>query len=436
MTTFASSPPASSPPAPAPTARQPPDAPDPRGPAVLVLGGGTRLPRALRGHGMYVVYGGTPDEFTSAHHEACDEAWLLADGSEDNWVRRAVALHQVVPFRRVVTVRERFLTAAARIGDALGLGGNPLDTVLTLKDKFLMRQSFDGLVDGGAVQARLMHTPGDVDAFVARVGLPVVLKPRDGSGSEDIAVVRDTDGIRAARQRVRARPEALLAEEFLSGPEFSIETFTHGGRHKLLAVTEKFTGDNAVEIGHVIPARISADDRTALEETTCRFLDAVGLTEGPAHTEIILTASGPRVVESHNRPGGDGIVDLVRHVHGVDIRDLLAAQTAGVALPAASEPAGAAATWFLTAAPGIATEVSGWEAAAGRPGVVAVSPGTRAGDTVTPLRGSGDRCGSVTAVAETPDEALDRARGALALVTIRTDAALRDQQNPESRESR
>ncbi|MFG2870720.1 ATP-grasp domain-containing protein [Streptomyces sp. NPDC048338] len=411
-------------------------APTPTAPAVLVLGGGTRLPKALRDHGLHVVYGGAPAEFTPSHHDSCDEALLLT-GDEDTWVRRAVALHRQVPFARVVTVRERFLTAAARITHALGLEGNPLDTVLMLKDKSAMREAFDPEQDESAVRARVMDTPDDVDAFVARVGLPVVLKPRDGSGSEGIAVLRDAEDVAAARHRVAARPGVLLAEEFLAGPEFSVETFTHGGHHRLLAVTEKFTGDNAVEIGHVVPARVGAGDRAALEGATRRFLDAVGLTEGPAHTEVILTPRGPRIVESHNRPGGDGIVDLVRHVTGLDIRDLLAAQIAGAPLPeAAGERAGAAATWFLTAAPGLATAVSGWEEAAGRPGVVAALPGTRPGDTVTELRGSDDRCGSVTAVAATADDALDRARGALALVSVRTEPVPAHPHVPESRATR
>ncbi|MGW1073102.1 ATP-grasp domain-containing protein [Streptomyces sp. NPDC002537] len=397
--------------------------------AVLVLGGGTRLPDALRAHGLYVVYGGAPEEFTPAHRAACDEAWLLADASEDDWVRRATALHRQLPLRRAVTVRERFLVTASRINDACGLGGNPLDTVLALKDKSLMRRRLEDGGDSRAVRARLMRDPADLDAFVTTAGLPVVLKPRDGSASEGITIVRDADGVRAARQDIAARPGRLLAEEFLDGPEFSVETHSADGRHEVLAVTEKFTGEHSVEIGHVVPARVGADDRAALETATRAFLDTIGLTEGPAHTEIILTPRGPRVVESHNRPGGDGIVDLVRHVCGVDVRDLLAAQVAGAPAPTAgTDPAGAAATWFLTAAPGIATEVSGWETAAGMPGVTDVSPAVTAGDTVTPLRGSGDRCGSVTAVAATPDEALDRARRALAHVVVRTEAAPRNPQ--------
>lgn len=405
------------------------------GPAVLVLGGGTRLPKALRNHGMYVVYGGGTDEYTAAHHEACHEAWLLSGSSEDAWVARAVALHQQIPFERVVTVRERFLTTAARIADALGLAGNPLQTVRALKDKARMRELLQRRAPDSAVRAKVMRTVEEVDAFVAEVGLPIVLKPRDGSASEGITIIRHTSGMAAARQLVRSRPEALLAEEFLDGPEFSVETFSDQGSHHLLAITEKFTGPGAVEIGHLVPARISADEYATLEEATGDFLDAIGLLEGPAHTEVILTPRGPRVVESHNRPGGDGIVDLVRHVTGLDLRDLLAAQTAGEPLPAADgERAGAAATWFLTTDPGLVTEVSGWQAAAEQPGVVAVSPAVRAGDTVAPLGGSDDRCGSLIAAAPTPDEALDRARAALSLVTVHTVVA--PQQAPENRDSR
>ncbi|WMX45983.1 ATP-grasp domain-containing protein [Streptomyces roseicoloratus] len=396
----------------------------PQGGAVLVLGGGTRLPQMLRDHGMYVVYAGSTGEFTAAHGALCHEAWLLAEGSEDAWLSRAVALHREVPFVRVVTVRERFLTAAARIGDALGLGGNPLETVLALKDKSLMRRLLAERAPDSAVPARVMGTPGEVDAFVARVGLPFVLKPRDGSGSEGITIVRDEAGLAEARRLVDGRPGALLAEQFLEGPEFSVETFSGQGRHQVLAVTEKFTGEGSVEIGHVVPARIGAEERAALEEATRVFLDAVGLREGPGHTELILTAGGPRVVESHNRPGGDGIVDLVRHVTGLDVRDLLAAQTAGAPLPAPREDvAGAAATWFLTAEPGVVREVSGWEAAAGQPGIVGVSPDVEPGDAVGPLGGSDDRCGSVTAVGATGDEALARAREAVGLVTVRTETA-------------
>ncbi|WP_207187880.1 ATP-grasp domain-containing protein [Streptomyces sp. HSG2] len=404
-------------------------------PAVLVLGGGTRLPKALRAHGMYVVYGGTRDEFGPAHRDACDEALLLPDDTPGTWFRRAMLLHQEVPFQRVVTVRERFLTTAARIGDALGLVGNPLRTVLTLKDKALMRQHLDSRAETPSVRSRMVRSPDDLNDFIAQVGLPVVMKPRDGSGSEGVLILRDPADKVAAHRKVTRRPETFLVEEFLDGPEFSVESFTSHGAHRILAITEKFTGDNAVEIGHVVPARISADHHEELTAAVRAFLDEVGLTEGPAHTEIILTSRGPRVVESHNRPGGDGIVDLVRHARGIDVRDLLAAQIAGVSdgLPDDTAAAGAAATWFLTAAPGVVTRLTGWDEAARCPGVVEVSPDVRLGDTVAPLRGSSDRCGAVIAIGADPDEALDRAHHALSLVHVTTEPATTAEEEQEER---
>ncbi|MFG3194739.1 ATP-grasp domain-containing protein [Streptomyces sp. NPDC048208] len=389
-------------------------------PTVLVLGGGTRLPKALRAHGCHVVYGGTLAEFGPGHRDACDEALLLSDDDGEAWLDRAVALHKAVPFDRVVTVRERFLTTAARIRDALGLQGDPLRTVLLLKDKALMREALADAPGTPAVRAALMRAPGDLAAFAARAGLPVVLKPRDGSGSQGIQVLRDTADVERAARLVATVPDALLAEEFLDGPEYSVESFSRAGEHEVLAVTEKFTGDNAVEIGHVVPARIDTARYEALVAATRSLLDAVGLTEGPAHTEIIVTPRGPRVVESHNRPGGDGIIDLVREVTGADVRDLLAAHVAGARPPARDGAAGAAATWFLTAPPGLVTEVTGWEAAEASPGVVDTDPDVAPGDTVPELRGSDDRCGSVIATGDTPDEALARARAAAAQVRITT----------------
>lgn len=387
---------------------------------VLVLGGGTRLPKALRAHGCHVVYGGTLAEFGPGHRDACDEALLLPDDDGDVWLDRVLALHKAVPFDRVVTVRERFLTTAARIRDALGLAGNPLRTVLLLKDKALMREVLDGTPGSPAVRAALMRAPDDLAGFTARAGLPVVLKPRDGSGSQGIRVLRSAADVERAARLVAETPDALLAEEFLDGPEYSVESFSRGGEHQVLAVTEKFTGDNAVEIGHLVPARIDSAGHAALVSATRAFLDAVGLTEGPAHTEVIVTPAGPRVVESHDRPGGDGIIDLVREVTGADVRDLLAAHTAGVQPPPQVPTAEAAATWFLTAPPGLVTEVTGWQAAATSPGVLQTDPETAPGDTVPPLSSSEDRCGSLTALGATADEALERARAAIAKVHITT----------------
>ena len=126
---------------------------------------------------------------------------------------------------------------------------------------------------------------------------------------------------------------------------------------------DKLPGGGVVELGHVVPAALTPGDRTAVTELVTAVLDAVGLVEGPAHTEVIVTADGPRVVEAHSRRGGDRINELVRLVHGVDLEEATYRLALGGEGPGAPAPQGAAAIRFLTATPGLVTAVTGAGAA-------------------------------------------------------------------------
>jgi hypothetical protein len=75
-----------------------------------------------------------------------------------------------------------------------------------------------------------------------------------------------------------------------------------------------------------------------LETFTRQFLDAVQLEEGPAHTEITLTSRGPRVIESHDRPGGDRINELVRVAYDVDLKAIALGGPSGLVPVLQSSP--------------------------------------------------------------------------------------------------
>nr|OTO10604.1 hypothetical protein A5880_001288 [Enterococcus sp. 4G2_DIV0659] len=49
-------------------------------------------------------------------------------------------------------------------------------------------------------------------------------------------------------------------------------------------------------------------------------MDAIGLTDGPAHVEVKYTSEGPKIIEVNGRPGGDNITsDLIKNAYGIDI---------------------------------------------------------------------------------------------------------------------
>src|SRR5262249_34502807 len=129
--------------------------------------------------------------------------------------------------------------------------------------------------------------------------------------------------------------------------------------------TEKLaTRDSSfVELGQAVPARLPGALGAEVREIATAALKAVGYDHGIAHTEMILTTDGPRIVEVNPRPAGDCILDLLRLTSGVDLYDIAADLALGNAVDldalAATEFTGAAAIRFLTAEPGVVRRVDG-----------------------------------------------------------------------------
>jgi len=153
---------------------------------------------------------------------------------------------------------------------------------------------------------------------------------------------------------------------------------------------------------------------------TVALLDAVSLREGPSHTELKLTSRGPRIIESHNRIGGDNITDLVRQVHGVDFERL----AVGVPLGqldwdgSVREPSGGAAIRFLAPDAGVVRRIRRPSNDALEPGVT-LSMQVRVGDVIPPLTWSPDRiAGHVMATGDSAADALARCERTVAAVAI------------------
>ncbi|MCK2215437.1 ATP-grasp domain-containing protein [Actinomadura sp. ATCC 31491] len=404
-------------------------------PAVAVVGGKLKVVRKARELGARVVHIQHPDRYDRAHWPYVDQALLVDYTDTARLLPLAAALHRAYPFDAVVSLTELGLRPAAQIDDLLGLGGTTLDTVDLLLDKWRMRRRLAAL-GLSPVAAALGRTEADLRAFAAAHGLPIVVKPTSEAGSLGVTAVRDAAGLAAvpARFRELARRHAgelaagldrFLMEEFLDGPEVSVETLSFDGRHVVVAVTDKLVGGPGfVELGHSTPSRHPAPLLRRVEDLVAAFLDAVGLRHGPAHTEVKLTGRGPLVVESHNRVGGDRINELTEVAYGVDMdRYALGARLGLVEpLPAAPPPRAAAAIRFLTPPPGRVVEVTGADRVRADPALVELELTVAPGAVVRPLTWSEDRAGHVMARGASAEEALAHCARLHDLIGIRTEA--------------
>jgi len=386
-------------------------------PRAVILGGASPL-RAAHRLGAECVYV-SPGPVPEWKRAVADRVIDLDFTRTDELCRVLGALHAERPVRCVLSMTERGLLPAAVAGRHLGLPGTAVETVARLRDKAAMRTC---LADSRhAVPAVTGRSSADVLAFGAAHGYPCVVKPVDGSGS--LGVVRVDRPQDAAAAAAAQRGAAFLVEAFLAGPEYSVETLSAGGCHQVVAITEKFVlagfvpagfvpagfvSAGFVEVGHVVPARVPAPVAATLSAAAVELLYRVGLRDGAAHTEVVLTAAGPRVVESHNRVGGDRINELVRIATGVDlVAGAVELALHGVAPAAAGAPARrAAAIRFLTPRPGRVRSIEGLDEVRAHPDVVEVEVAVEVGDQVPPLRQSADRAGFVLVAAPTADAAV------------------------------
>jgi biotin carboxylase len=240
---------------------------------------------------------------------------------------------------------------------------------------------------------------------------PCVVKAPDRQGQRAMTIVRDAGGLDEATERARqgSRTGRVLYEEFVPGPEVTVNAFSVEGRFLPVTVTDRvhFEGVPGVARRHVYPAAATgAGAAAAVAEAA---VTAVGITSGPSYVQLILAVGGPRIVEVAARLGGGHDSEICRAAVGVDLA--AAAVLAAVGEPVDAEALrphakGAAVVEFLAAPPGELVAATG-------PAEVCFYD--RQGHVYGALRIATDRAGYVLATG--PDRA-----GALRSATAAVDA--------------
>ncbi|MFE2341151.1 ATP-grasp domain-containing protein [Streptomyces sp. NPDC059431] len=390
---------------------------------VLLIGGVDVHLERFKALGVRVVLVQHPDKVTAFQTKTADVTLIVDYTDWDTVLPFAEAARQVYGVDAVVSLTEPGLNPAARLADLFGLSdGRRYEVSRRMRDKWLMRRH---LISQGLPAPHVARVEGrqSLEAFGELAGYPFIVKPVSTTAGfgliraedpEDLdrvwARVKELDGGRTDRGSTMFVVDGFLMESYIDGPEFSVEALSFAGRHVVIAVTEKLVDESHfAELGHAVPARLAAADRERITGAVEEFLTGMGVTDGPSHTEIRLSSRGPVVIESHNRLGGDHIVELVEAAYGIDMVAYGAAWAVGLteALATAPDATGAACTRFVLRAPGTVVAVSGVEEVAARDDVLVATVSVAPGDTVRPLRDNWDRLGCVVVRAQDTDSAVE-----------------------------
>jgi len=318
---------------------------------------------------------------------------------------------------------EESMMTAYETAAELGLAVNPPQAVTLVNDKLAMRRL---LRERGISTVRFAEAGhwSEVAGLLADFELPVVLKPSNLSGSRGAYLLTDPADLPAWGESLAGLryDGPLLVEEYLRGPEFSVETLTVDGVHHVVGVTRKLLGPlpRFIEMGHLFPEPDS-DQTRQVAALAVTLLNATGYRCGPAHTEVIVTADGPRIVESQARLGGDKIPVIVQLATGIDLEQEVFAALAGrVPAPPTSDSVGHIA--YLDLPLGVLRAVHGLQAVRELDFVDSVSFPFKVGQTIAPAVSSWTRHGFVILTGADAAQALERADLVRSMITVEVDA--------------
>ncbi|MGW0434007.1 ATP-grasp domain-containing protein [Micromonospora sp. NPDC003197] len=326
----------------------------------------------------------------------------------------------------VVPGREYAVGAAARLADRLGLPGAGLPAGDIFRDKYQMRQLAAANGIANPVH-RLVRSPAEAEKFFAEVGGRCVLKPTNRQGSSGVQFIDAHTQIAECWAHTAepdttdpGTPTGVLLEQALTGPEFSVELLVSAGEVIFRNVTAKrlVPGRFPVELGHTVPAPIPAELRTTLLASAEALAAAARFGSGVLHSEWIVQAGVPTLVECAARLPGDSIGTLISMAYEFRFIETFLRVLRGDQLRLPTEPAGAAAVQFLTAPPGRVVAVAGVKQASRSPGVVDAQVTVEPDAQIRAVTASTDRIGQIMALGDTPAEAETNARTAANAIQV------------------
>ena len=314
------------------------------------------------------------------------------------------------------------MRGVAKVSEKLGLHNISYETAIKATDKFEMIKAFKAY-DVASPWFYTVDSLEELKVLESQLSYPCIMKPTDNAGSHGVVLAHGFEDLLQSYDysRASARHGRVIIEEYLQGDEVSVEVMVVDGKVNILQITDKLTtgAPHFVEMGHSQPSRHPFETQQAIKELAIQACKAVGIDQGPAHVEMMVTKRGPVMIELGARMGGDNITtSLVPLSTGVD----MVKATIDVAMGNQPdiEPClhCGSAIRYIAAPEGIIKSIAGIDEAKMLQGVRDVIMTKVVGEPSTAIQCSNDRIGSVITQAETAEKAVRVCEEALAKIKI------------------
>ena len=336
----------------------------------------------------------------------------------DSAAEKAFSFYREYPFEAVISVDEDTAVVAAAISQAVGLAQNSPQAATATRLKHVMRKMLSR-AEVLVPAHRLFAIADDAEDLASRVDYPCVLKPVFLSASRGVMRANGEREFVSAFERLRAilgdrdlarrggpLARQVLVEDYVSGVEVALEGVMTGGELKVLALFDKpdpLEGPFFEETIYVTPSRLPEQRQSEIAATTAKAAAALGLREGPVHSELRLNSKGVWVIEIAGRSIGGLCSRSLRFGVGLSLEELLLRQALGMEVSTLCRESAASGVMMIPIPQaGVLKGVRGVREAEAVSGVQDVTITSPLGKVLVPLPEGSSYLGFIFASGETP----------------------------------
>lgn len=291
----------------------------------------------------------------------------------------------------------------SRIAEELHLPGINYQSAKVIKNKALVRKRlFEANADDTGISYEI-DSVDDIADILPKIKFPVMMKPVDGSGSRGASKVEKTeDFVKAAVFAMNGSiTHRAVAEPFIEGKEYGVESFVDNGVIHVLGVMQKdmTLPPYYAELGHAIPSGLTPELETKVKSCVYRAIFALGVNHGSVNMDLLITNEGNvHIVDVGARMGGNLIGShIISMGTGIDYMGNMIRAAVGDATNWKPEwQPKPVATKLLALTPGIIKKLPNFDQIAAEYNVQ-IEHHLHVGDTITPYRTNLDGCGYVVA---------------------------------------
>ena len=306
--------------------------------------------------------------------------------------------------------------AMSRIANEMNLPGIDYTVARIIKNKAAVRKCLYEAHADDTGYAFEINDIEQVDIILSQIQFPVMVKPCDGSGSRGASKVeRKEDFKKACEYAISGSvTHRAIAEPFVIGKEYGVESFVDHGEIHVLAVMQKdmTLPPYYAELGHAIPSGLDPKLENRVKACVIKAIKALGVNHGSVNMDLLITDNGEvHIVDIGARMGGNLIGSHIIPIGtGIDYMGNMI--RAAVGDKTNWEPVSKAepvATKLLALTPGVVVKLPDMETIA-RELDVTIEHHLHVGDTINEYHTNLDGCGYVVCKRQTTGEAIRDAK--------------------------